>query len=102
MESAVAGMSFGQPLEKRLRHLSQFQKGLSNRLQTVAFLFSLEVIRVFHLFAQPRRIALMPGDELNLGAVDQDFVLRCLEAQDVGDVVGRDGVMVCLKRDETV
>ena len=39
----------------------------------------------------------MPGKELNLGAIDQDLMLRGLEAQDVGDVGGRDGVMVGLK-----
>jgi len=44
----------------------------------------------------------MPGDELNLGGVDPDLVLRCLEAQDVGDVAGGDGVVVRLKLDVAV
>jgi len=44
----------------------------------------------------------MLGDELHLGAIDQDFMLGCLETQDVGDVLGGDGVMVCFKRDEAV
>ena len=44
----------------------------------------------------------MVGDELNLGGVDQDLVLRCLEAQDVGDVAGGDGVAVRLKLDRAV
>ena len=44
----------------------------------------------------------MLGDELNLGRVDQDLVLRGLETQDVGDVVGRDGVTVRLKLNEPV
>jgi hypothetical protein len=44
----------------------------------------------------------MPGDEFNLGGVDQDLVLRCLEAQDIGDVAGWDGVVVRLKLDITV
>ena len=102
LEPAVSGMSFGESLEKRLGHLSQFQKGLSDRLQTVAYLFGLEVIRVFHPFAQPCRISLMPGDELNLGAVDQDLLLRGLEAQDVGDMAGGNGVEVRFKLNEPV
>lgn len=44
----------------------------------------------------------MPGDEIHLGTVDQDLVLRGLEAQNVGDMLGRDGVMVCLKLNEPV
>ena len=44
----------------------------------------------------------MPGDEINLGGVDQDLVLRGLEAQDIGDVAGWDGVVVRLKLDITV
>ena len=44
----------------------------------------------------------MLSDELNLGRVDQDLVLRGLETQDVGDVVGRDGVTVRLKLNEPV
>jgi len=32
VKPAVSGMSLGQSLEKRLCHLSQFQKGLSDRL----------------------------------------------------------------------
>ena len=44
----------------------------------------------------------MPGDEFNLRAVDQDLLLRGLEAQDVGDVLGRDGVMVRFKLNEPV
>ena len=44
----------------------------------------------------------MPGDERNLGSVDQDLGLRCLEAQDIGDVAGRDGVVVRLKLNEAV
>ena len=99
VEPAVSGMSLGQSFQKLLRRLSQFQKSFSDRLQTVASLFGLKVIRVFHPFAKPCGISLMPGDEFNLGGVDQDLVLRCLEAQDIGDVAGRNGVVVCLKFD---
>ena len=102
MKPAVSGMSLGQSLEKRLCRHSQFQKGLPDRLQTVAVPFGLKVIRVFHLLAQPCRISLMVGDELNLGGIDQDIMFRCLEAQDVGDVAGGDAVVVRLKLDITV
>lgn len=51
------------------------------------------------LFAQPCGISLMAGDEINLGGVNQDLVLRGLEGQDVGDIAGRDGVVVRLKLD---
>ena len=44
----------------------------------------------------------MPGDEHNLRAIDQDLMLRGLEAQDVGDMLGRDGVMVRLKLNEPI
>jgi len=44
----------------------------------------------------------MVGDELNLGRVDQDLMFRGLEAQDVGDIAGGDGVAVRLKLDITV
>lgn len=44
----------------------------------------------------------MPGDEFNLGGVDQDLMFCCLEAQDVGDVAGGDGVVVRLKLDVPV
>ena len=44
----------------------------------------------------------MAGDEINLGSVDQDLVLRGLETQDVGDVLGRDGVIVRFKLNESV
>ena len=44
----------------------------------------------------------MPGDQLNLGGVDQDLVLRCLKAQNVCDVTGGDGVVVRLKLNEPV
>lgn len=80
VEPAVSGMSLGQSLEKRLCRHSQFQKGLPDRLQTVAVSFGLKVIRVFHLLAQPCRISLMVGDELNLRGVDQDLMFRGLEA----------------------
>jgi len=102
LEPTVSGVSFGEPLEKRLCHLSQFQKGFSNRLKTIAYPFGLEVIRVFHPFAKPGRISLMPGDEFNLRTVDQDLFLLGFEAQDIGDVVGRDGVVVRLKLNEPV
>ena len=102
LEPAVSGMSFGEPREKRLGHLSQLQKGLSDRLKAIAYPFGLEVIRVFYPFAKTGRISLMPGDEFNLGAVDQDFLLRGLETQDIGDVLGRDGVVVRLKLNEPV
>ena len=76
VEPAVSGMSLSQSLEKRLCRHSQFQKGLPDRLQTVAVPFGLKVIRVFHLPAQPCRISLMVGDALNLRGVDQDLMLR--------------------------
>jgi len=44
----------------------------------------------------------MPGNEINLGTIDQDFLLRGLEAQNVGDVLGRDGVMVRFKLNEAI
>ena len=44
----------------------------------------------------------MLGDELKLGAVDEDLLIRRLEAQDVSDVLGRDGVKVCFKLNESV
>ena len=44
----------------------------------------------------------MPGKELNLRAVDQNLMLRGLETQDIGDVLGRRGVVVRLKFDEPV
>ena len=44
----------------------------------------------------------MVGDELNLRGVDQDLMFRGLEAQDVSDVAGRDGVVVRLKLDVPV
>jgi len=80
VKPAVSGMSLGEPLKKLLRRLSQFQKGLPDRLQTVASLAGLEVIRVLHLFAKPCRISLMAGNEFKLGVVDPDLVLRGLEA----------------------
>jgi len=102
LEPAVSRMFLGQSLEKSLCHLSQCQKGLPDRLKAVAYLFSPEVIRVFHLLAQPCGIALMPGDEFDLRSVDQDLMFRGLEAQDVGDVAGGDGVVIRLKLDITV
>ena len=44
----------------------------------------------------------MLSDELDLGAVDQDLLLRGLESQDVSDVLGRDGVIVRFKLNESV
>jgi len=44
----------------------------------------------------------MVGDEFNLGGIDQDLMFRGLEAQDVGDVAGGDGVAVRLKFNEPV
>ncbi len=44
----------------------------------------------------------MPGDEINLWGVNQDLVLRGLEGQDVGDIAGRDGIVVGLKLDIVV
>jgi hypothetical protein len=102
VKPTVTGISLGQSSEKLLRRLSQFQKGLPDWLQTIALFLGFEVIRVFHPFTQPCRISWMPGKELNLGAIDQDLMLRGLEAQDVGDVGGRDGVMVGLKLNESV
>jgi hypothetical protein len=102
VKPTVSGMSLGQSLEKLLRRFSQLQKGLPDWLQTIALFWGFEVIRIFYLFPQPCRISLMPGDKLNLGAIDQDLVLRCLEAQDVGDVGGGDGVVVGLKLNEPV
>jgi len=99
LEPAVSRISFGESLEKRLCPLSQFQKGLPDRLQTIASLSSLEMIRVIDLFAQPCGITFMPGDEINLWGVNQDLVLRGFEGQDVGDIAGRDGVVVRLKLD---
>jgi len=44
----------------------------------------------------------MVGNEFDLGAIDQDFLLRRLETQDVSDVFGRDGVIVRFKLNESV
>ena len=41
----------------------------------------------------------MPGDEIDLWGVNQDLVLRGLQRQDVGDIAGRDGVVIGLKLD---
>jgi len=41
----------------------------------------------------------MPGNKVNLGGVDQDLVLHGLEGQVVGDIAGRNGVVVRLKLD---
>ena len=76
LKPTVSRMPFREPLEKGLCHLSQFQKGLPNWLQTIANLFGLEVIRVFYPFAKAGRVSLVTGKELNLGAVDQDLLLR--------------------------
>jgi hypothetical protein len=48
------------------------------------------VIRVFDPFAKPRRIALMVGNELDLRAIDQDFLLRRLELR-MSAIVRKDG-----------
>ena len=42
----------------------------------------------------------MPGDAVDLGAVDEDLLLGRLEAQDVGDVVRGHGVPVRLEGDK--
>jgi len=44
----------------------------------------------------------MLGDEFNLGAIDQDLLLRGFETQNVSDVFGRDGVIVRFKLNESV
>ncbi len=44
----------------------------------------------------------MLDDELKLGAVDEDLLIRRLEAQDISDVLGRDGVIIRFKLNESV
>jgi hypothetical protein len=102
LEPTVSGMSFGQSLEKRLSHLSQFQKGLSNGLQTVTPPFVLEVIRVLDPFSQSYGRSFVAGKELNLWRVDQNFVLCGFEGQDISDMLGRGRVEVRFKLDEPV
>lgn len=44
----------------------------------------------------------MSGDQLNLRGVDQDLLLRGLEAQNVGDMAGGNGVVIRFKLNEPV
>ena len=44
----------------------------------------------------------MSGNEFNLRRVDQDFLLRGLEAQNVGDMAGGNGVEVRFKLNEPI
>lgn len=102
VEPTVAGMSCGESLEKRPGHLSEGQKSLPNRLQTVADFLGPKVIRVFHPFAQAGRISFMSSDELNLRRINQDLLLRGLEAQNVGDMAGGNGVEIRFKLNKPV
>ncbi len=100
MESAVLRMSLGKSLKKLLRHLSQFHKGFSYRFQAVAYLFCLEVFRVFHLPAGACRLPFMTGYKIKLRRVDQNLMLGGFDTQYVGHVAGWGGVTVCLKIDK--
>jgi len=102
LEPTVSGIALGQSSEKLLRRVSQCQKGLSNWLQTVTHPLVLEVIRVLYSFPQSRRRSFMAGKEINLRRVDQNFVLCGLKTQNVSDVLGRDGVIVRFKLNESV
>jgi hypothetical protein len=52
VESAVAGVLPGKPLQELLRGLSQLHKGLPYRLKTIAYSFRLEVLRVLYSWAK--------------------------------------------------
>ena len=47
-----------------------------------------------------RGLSFVPGDEIDLGTIDQDLVFRRLEAQDIGDIAGRHGVPVRFEGDK--
>lgn len=100
VEPAVSGMPLDEALQELLRRLSQFHKGLFHRLKTIPYPFRREVIGVIHLPAKPGGMSFMMSDELDLGVVDHDLLLRRLEAQYVCDVAGGHGVPVRLKFDE--
>jgi len=102
MEPAVSGMPLDKPFQELRRRLSQFHKGLPHRLKTIPYPFRPEVLRILYLPAKTRGLPFMMRDTLKLGVVDQNLLLRRLDAQDVGDIAGVHGVPVRFKFDESL
>lgn len=102
VEAAVSWMFQGKTLQKLLRLLSKFYKGLPYRFESVSYLLRLEVSGVLYLSAKPRRLSFVMCYESELGIVDHDLLFCRLDAQDICDIAGRDGVAVRFEHDEAL
>lgn len=102
MEAAVSWMFQNEPLQELICLLSKLHKGLPYRLDTVSYLLRLEVSGVLYLSTKPRRLSFMMRYEIELGIVDHDLVLCRLDAQDICDIAGRNGVAVRFEHDEAL
>jgi hypothetical protein len=100
MEACVSRLLFCKPLEERIRCFTQSQEGLSHRFQAVAYPLYDEVVRILHFFTGARGLASVPCDAIDLGAIDEDLLVRRLEAQDISDVARGHGVPVRLEADK--
>ena len=83
---ALSGVLLQQSLQERLGRVTEGQKRLADRLEAVAGLLGLKVPGKLDALRQPAWGALVPCDELQPGAIDEDLVLGCLDGEDVGGV----------------
>jgi hypothetical protein len=72
-----------EALEEALRAVAEGEEGFPHGLEPVAVLARGVVRRVFDGQPRPCRFPLVFGDEVEFGAVDEDFVFRGFQCQDV-------------------
>ena len=102
MEAGVSGIGCFEPGKESICMVAQGEESVSDRFKTIADLFGGSVFWFFRDFPCPLRKTLMMGHQLDLGAIDEHFLLGGLQGEDVGHVLIGDRVAVGLKVQEPV
>jgi len=87
--STVSGISFFESFEKLCGALTEPKERLPNGLETVADLLAFPMSRILQARAGAGGLALMTGNELDVGAVNENLMLGSLQGQDVAYVFQR-------------
>lgn len=97
LEAAVPGVFLHQALEKFVGGFAQGQEVFPDRFEAIPLSFHLMVRGIFHFSAQAGGLPLMSSQKFEFRAIEQDFPVHGLQAQNVGDIAGGHRVKVCLE-----
>ncbi len=102
MKAAVSGVGLFESGKEGFCSVPEGEESLSDRFKAVADLFRTPVLRFFYGFTGTLRESLMLCHQLDLGAIDEHFMLGGLQGEDIGHVLIGDGVAIGLKVQEPI